>query len=105
VTRTYVLTQSASADLREITRYSRKQWGDDQTRIYLAKLEHCTETLAQGSGVYKDLSSLHGGLRMALCEHHYIFCLPRHAAPALVIAFLHERMDLMARLKVRLTIE
>jgi plasmid stabilization system protein ParE len=104
VTRAYVLTQSASADLREIARHSRKQWGDDQTRVYMAKLEQCTETLAKGSGVYKDLSSLHAGLRMVLCEHHYIFCLPRHAAPTLVIAILHERMDLMARLKLRLSI-
>lgn len=105
MTRAYVLTKSAAADVREIARYSRKQWGDDQTRVYMAKLEQCTEALATGSGVYKDLSSLHAGLRVALCEHHHIFCLMRPAAPALVIAVLHERMDLMARLKTRLAIE
>ncbi len=105
MTRSYVLTQSAAADLRAITRYTRKQWGDDQTRTYIAKLEQCTETLAKGSGFYKDLSMLHLGLRMVLSEHHYIFCLPRPAAPALVIAILHERMDLMVRLKLRLATE
>jgi toxin ParE1/3/4 len=39
---------------------------------------------------------------MGRCEHHYIFCLPQHDAPALVVAILHERMDIMARLKHRL---
>jgi len=41
-------------------------------------------------------------LRMVRCEHHYIFCLPRDDAPALVVAIFHERMDLMARLADRL---
>ena len=35
-------------------------------------------------------------------EYHYIFCLPRDDAPALIVAILHERMDLMARLADRL---
>ncbi|ECP5445232.1 type II toxin-antitoxin system RelE/ParE family toxin, partial [Salmonella enterica] len=44
-------------------------------------------------------------LRMIHCEHHYVFCLPRGSAPALVVAIFHERMDLMARLSERLNIE
>ena len=36
------------------------------------------------------------------CEHHYVFCLPRETAPALIVAIFHERMDLMARLADRL---
>jgi plasmid stabilization system protein ParE len=39
---------------------------------------------------------------MARCEHHYIFCLPRSDAPALVVAIFHEKMDLMTRLAGRL---
>ena len=39
---------------------------------------------------------------MIKCEHHYIFCLPRKDAPALVVAIFHEKMDLMARLTDRL---
>jgi plasmid stabilization system protein ParE len=105
VTRSYVLTLSAAADLRDITRYTRKQWGDDQTRTYIAKLEQSAETLAKGGSFYKDLSFLHPGLRMVLCAHHYVFCLPRDAAPALVIAILHERMDLMVRVKLRLALD
>ena len=48
------------------------------------------------------MSSLHPGLIMARCQYHYLFCLPRPDAPALIVAILHERMDLMARLADRL---
>nr|WP_255210280.1 type II toxin-antitoxin system RelE/ParE family toxin [Sphingobium cloacae] len=48
------------------------------------------------------MSALHPGLRMVRCEHHYVFCLPRDDAPALVVAIFHERMDPMVRLADRL---
>lgn len=51
------------------------------------------------------MSELFPELRMMRCEHHYVFCLPRWSAPALVVAILHERMDLMVRLTERLNIE
>jgi len=48
------------------------------------------------------MSALYPALRMLDCEHHYVFCLPRKRAPALIVALLHERMDLMVRLADRL---
>lgn len=88
--------------MREIARYTLKTWGEDQTRVYIAQLEQCAENLATGNRLYKDMSVIHPKLRMVLCGHHYIFCLPREDTPALVIAILHERMDIMTRLKSRL---
>lgn len=98
----YVLLAAAEADLRDIIRYTRERWGDDQTRRYVAKLTRGIEAVAAGKGAYKDVSALYPGLRMVRCEHHYIFCLPRDDAPALVVALFHERMDLMVRLADRL---
>ena len=49
------------------------------------------------------MSALYPALRMARCEHHYVFCLLREHAPALVVAIFHERMDLMTQLAARLT--
>lgn len=60
------------------------------------------EDIAAGKVPFKDLSALYPALRMARCQHHYIFCLPRDHAPALIVAILHERMDLMGRLADRL---
>lgn len=102
MTARYVLTLAAEADLHDVIRYTRNQWGDAQTRSYVAKLQAGMESVASGDGLFKDMSSLYPGLRMVRCEHHYIFCLPRDDAPALVVAIFHERMDLMVRLAARL---
>ena len=98
----YVLTDDAEADLRNTIRYTRKQWGNTQTQRYIGKLKQGIANIATGQGIFKDMSTLYPALRMAHCQHHYIFCLPRKNAPALVIAILHERMDLINRLSERL---
>lgn len=98
----YVLTTEAESDLREIIRYTRTQWSDAQVRRYITKLEQGLSRLAAGQGLFKDLNELYPTLRVAHCEYHYIFCLPREDTPALVVAIFHERMDLMVRLAARL---
>lgn len=98
----YILTDAAEADLRGVIRYTRKQWGDAQVRHYIARLEQGIARLAAGQGIFRDISALYPELRMARCEHHYIFGLPREDAPALIVAIFHERMDLMGRLADRL---
>ncbi len=98
----YLLTDEAEADMRGIIRYTRRQWGDEQVRRYIAKLEQGIARLAASQGAFNDMSALYPALRMARCEHHYVFCLPRENAPALVVAIFHERMDLMMRLAARL---
>ena len=93
MTRSYDLTKLARADLREITRYSNKQWGRDQTRAYIRHLEQSAEAVARGSGVYQDMNVLYPNLRMVHTGRHYILCLPRKEAPALIIAFFHDRVE------------
>ena len=73
-----------------------------QTRSYIGKLTRGIEAVVVGRGAFKDMTALHPGLRMVHCEHHYVFCLPREDAPGLVVAILHERMDLITRLEARL---
>lgn len=82
----YVLTAAAETDLRDVIRYTRKKWGDAQVRSYVAKLKGGIERVAAGHGVSKDMAALYPGLRMVRCEHHYVFCLPRDDAPALIVA-------------------
>lgn len=76
--------------------------GAAQARRYAGQLQRCVEALARGEGGHRDLEDFHPGLRMVHCEHHYIFCLLRADAPALIVAILHERMDLIARVAGRL---
>ena len=96
--RRYVLTAAAEADIRDIVRRTRKQWGTAQARLYGASLERGIAKLAAGQGVFKQMDDLHPLLRVAPCEHHVVFCLRREREPALIVAILHERMDLLTRM-------
>ena len=98
----YIFHPAAEKELREILRYTRKNWGDAQAKKYAAKLRECFQALATGKQPCKDMSELYPALRMAHCESHYVFYLLRQNAPALIIAILHERMDIVARLEHRL---
>lgn len=101
MTAAYILTTTAEAELRDIIAYSFERWGDRQAEIYSANLLACMNAIAGGRGTFLDLR-LHPDLRMLKCGHHYIFCLLRQDSPSLVIALLHERMDIMTRLDDRL---
>lgn len=98
----YVLTDEAEADLRGVIRHTRKHWGDAQVRSYIASLEQGFVDLAAGQGPFKDMGELYPSLCMARCGHHYVFCWRREHAPALIVAILHERMDMLGRLAARL---
>ncbi len=98
----YVFHPAAEDELREILRHTRKNWGEAQAKKYAAKLRECIQALATDEKRGKDMSELCPALRMAHCERHYVFCLLRQNAPALIVAILHERMSLVARLEHRL---
>ncbi len=104
MTLSYILTKGAESDLRDITHYTVAKWGTEQYRIYMAALEEKVEAVARGEGAFKDMSSLMPGLRVATSGKHYIFCMPRSNAPAVILAILHERMDIISRLKSRLDV-
>ncbi len=98
----YILTEAAEADIRGIIHYARGQWGPHQARRYLTLLEQGIVLVATGKGIFRDMSAIYPALRMAHCQHHYIFCLPRKDASSLIVAVLHERMDLIVRVAGRL---
>jgi len=102
VNRPYILTRSAAADLQEVVRYTQREWGIAQCRTYVERLETAATELALGQGRFRQRDNLLPGLRVRLAGHHYIFCLPQAEGPAAVLAILHERMDVITRLKERL---
>ena len=105
MTQPYILAPGAERDLAGIVSYSAENWGERQARAYTKKLHGGIQKIALGKHPYKDLGHLYPNLRVGRCEHHYIFCLPQQDAPVLIIAILHERMDLIERLKRRLDTE
>lgn len=98
----YLLAKGASADLENIIRFTNEQWGEAQCRADTQQLETAVTALAKSERVFKELPSINPMLRMAKSGRHFIFCLPRSGSVPLILAILHERMDIMARLQNRL---
>lgn len=98
----FEITVEADEDLEGIVEYTADTWGFEQVRKYMAALERCMELLAKGDKFYRSGSDLYPDVRMVHCQHHYIFGLPRRDKPFLIVAVLHERMELMQRLEKRL---
>jgi len=69
----YVLSDAAEADLRDIIRHTRVQWGAVQVRRYVAKLKAGMAKVAAGKGAFKEMDALYPMLRVAHCGHHYLF--------------------------------
>lgn len=95
----YQLTEDADADLEEIIRYTLSQWGVEQSRLYADKLHRCITAEKVAS---RPFSKKFPQARVIHCEHHYVFYLQLEGKPLRIFAVLHERMDLLARLKDRL---
>ena len=98
----YVLTRGAAADLVDIARYTEKHWGQTQRKHYIQQIETVASELAKGAGVYRQRDDFYPGVRVRLAGNHYVFCLPQDNGPALILAILHERMDIIAKLNERL---
>lgn len=100
--RSYGLTPAAAADLRGIARHTLRQWGTRQQQRYARELEACCKQIGERTAISRTFSERHPNLRVMHCRHHYIFFTCPGEGRPLVIAVLHERMNLPARLKSRL---
>jgi len=98
----YSLTQQAERDIEDIARYTLKQWGKDQSMRYAGMLERCFREIATGAVYSRSFSGSYPQVKVCHCEHHYIFYIHPDKKPPIIIAVLHERMDMLVRLKKRL---
>ncbi len=100
----YDLTPAAKADIRSIWLYTVETWGEEQADRYLAALDARCREIAVGNAVSRAFSNIYPQVRVTRCEHHYIFFLFPEGERPLVIAVLHEKMDLLTRLQRRLQV-
>lgn len=98
----YELTAPAQADLEEIARYTLTTWGEKQSLHYAELLESHFCEIAAGTAYSRPFSERYPQVLVSRCEHHYIFHIHRNGKPPCIIAVLHERMDMLRRLKNRL---
>lgn len=77
-------------------------WGEQQARRYLADLEAAAEGMTRGTAAFTERGDILPGLRTVWSGKLCIFCLPREGRPAVILAVLPKRMDIVARLIDRL---
>ncbi len=98
----YELTLAAETDLREIAQYTLGEWGEQQALRYATALTQTFESIANGKAVSRTFSERLPQVRVTRCEHHYVFYIHSQEKNPCILAVLHKRMDLLARLMDRL---
>jgi plasmid stabilization system protein ParE len=98
----YELTSHAEEDLKGIARYTLKQWGRKQSMHYAGRLERCLLGIATGTVHSHSFSERYSQVEVVHCEHHYVFFIHSDKKSPVIIAVLHERMDMLVRLRSRL---
>ena len=84
----------------DIWNYTCKNWGIEQADRYLDLLHDGCNRIADDEAFVTAFEKMHPDLRSSHCEHHYIFYLD-YDNP-LIIAVLHEKMDLIERVMGRI---
>jgi len=98
----YELTPQSEEDLKGIARYTLKQWGKKQSMHYAGILEKHFRMITSKAVYSRSFSERYSQVLVSHCEHHYIFYLQPDKKIPIIIAVLHERMDMLVRLKNRL---
>ncbi len=98
----YELTEAADADVQAIAQYTVTTWGIEQARRYEAILERHFQAIGREKARTRGFLKNRPELRVSRIERHYVFHLVRKKECPLILAVLHENMDLMNRLRNRL---
>ena len=99
----YDLTRSAQGDLEAIARYTIERWGSKKAKQYAASFDACFMKLAEGEVVARVFSEALPHIQVTRCGQHYVFFLRTAKKRPCIIAVLHERMEILERLKGRLS--
>jgi plasmid stabilization system protein ParE len=98
----YELTREADADLADIARYTILEWGMEQANWYMDKLDQCFQKIGTKIVFGRTFSKRMPDVFVTRCEHHFVFYLHPSAEKPVILAVLHERMDMVNRLQDRL---
>jgi len=98
----YELSDAAAEDLQAIARYTVLTWGIKQARRYEALLEDHLRAIGQQKARTRVFLKHRPELLVSQIAHHYVFHLARKKQRPLILAVLHENMDLMNRIRGRL---
>lgn len=94
----FVIRRAALADLKEITRYTRKSWGRDQERVYIIGIFDCFEKIDSKETFNVDSSYIKEECFKCKINHHLVFFRWLADGRPEIIRILHEDMDIQLQL-------
>ncbi|MCE8000868.1 MAG: type II toxin-antitoxin system RelE/ParE family toxin [Rhodobiaceae bacterium] len=100
--RIYRFTADADDDFIAIWLDTEERWGEQQADIYLDELHEGCQRIADDIAATRPVEGLEA-IRCYRCRHHFLFYTVS-AHEIVIIAALHERMDMVKRLIERLSI-
>lgn len=98
--RIYKLTLEAESDLINIWLFGADRWGETQADRYQDDLHKSFERVASGTAQTRQMEGVKA-VSYCLHQRHFVF-FTEEAESVVIIAVLHERMDLPVQLSKRL---
>lgn len=89
----FSLTKVAKQDFKAIARYTQKQWGSDQRKLYLIGLNEKFQQLATSPKIGVECGIVTVGLRKLPYKSHTIYYEQNNDGSILIVRVLHKSMD------------
>jgi toxin ParE1/3/4 len=89
----YDLTEQAVGDLKEIARYTKREWGTEQARRYREELELSLQKLSLSPAIGRKREELGAGVRSFKVAAHIAFYTQRRGGIT-VLRLLHPSRDI-----------
>lgn len=97
------IAAEAIEDLEGIFDYTIDRWGIEQAYRYRDKIKQGFAAIASAPHKGKAVARNRSDIRVLRVEHHYVFYRLEAGKNPLILAVFHERMNLMTRLRKRLS--
>jgi toxin ParE1/3/4 len=89
----YDLTEQAVSDLREIARYTKREWGKEQARRYREELELSLQKLSLSPNIGRGREEIAPGVRSFRVAMHIAFYTQRRGGIT-ILRLLHPSRDI-----------
>ncbi len=97
--KSFVLTNAAKADLRNIALYTQKDWGREQRNVYVKQFDDAFHMLADTPLVGKACDVIRTSYKKFPIGSHVIFYKGGTNTSIEVVRILHKRMDVELNLQ------
>jgi toxin ParE1/3/4 len=95
---TFLIRRAALTDLKDIARYTRKNWGISQEKLYIKGIFDCFDKIVKHETFNVDFSHIKAGCFKCKVNHHLVFFQWHNDGRPEIIRILHEEMDIPMQL-------